>query len=102
MSNWIDEIYSNVGTHIPILLVGNKSDLEHKRVITQDSAQTVTQKYGLSFIETSAMIGTNINEGVDAIVDKIYILNKLNNTNGKKIAKPRPLNKTKPKLFCFM
>lgn len=76
VNSWISEIYSNVRTSIPILLIGNKSDLDYKRVVKKELATEFVAKHNLIFIETSAMIGTNINEGIEEIVKKIYELNK--------------------------
>ena len=43
------------------MLVANKIDLPN-RVITPEQGQQLAHSYGLTYIETSAMNGTNINE----------------------------------------
>lgn len=72
VSYWIDEIYKNVMTDIPILLVGNKSDLDYKRNVLFDNGFQFANKYNLSFIEMSAMVGTNIEIGIQKLVKNIY------------------------------
>jgi len=53
---------------VPMILVGNKCDLEDQRVITKEDGQQVAAKWGgTSFIESSAKTKTNI----DAIFDNI-------------------------------
>lgn len=46
----------------PLLLVGNKCDLESKRQVSDTEGQSLAQKYQCSYMETSAKTGKNINE----------------------------------------
>lgn len=81
VTNWIQEIYNNVGDDIPILLIGNKLDLEDKRIVSSDESINLAKKYNLEFIETSAMIGTNIQSGIDTLIKNIYNLHNKKNIN---------------------
>lgn len=45
-----------------IILVGNKSDLDHKRTVGINEGRQLSQKLGCSFIETSAKERTNVEE----------------------------------------
>ncbi|ROV95654.1 hypothetical protein VMCG_07547 [Cytospora schulzeri] len=45
-----------------IILVGNKSDLEHKRTVGINEARMLSQRLGCAFIETSAKERTNVEE----------------------------------------
>ena len=42
------------------ILVGNKADLEHSRVVKKERGMELAQAYGLAFIETSALSGRNV------------------------------------------
>lgn len=42
------------------MLVGNKSDLKHLRAVPTDEAKAFSAENGLSFIETSALDGGNV------------------------------------------
>ena len=42
------------------LLVGNKSDEDMQRVVRKERGMELAEKYGLAFIETSAMSGKNV------------------------------------------
>jgi small GTP-binding protein len=86
VTNWIQEIYKNVGNNIPILLVGNKSDLDYKRVISIEKSLDIANKYNLAFIEMSAMTGINIQAGIEELVKNIYdlYLQKTQNQNNIK------------------
>jgi hypothetical protein len=43
------------------MLVANKSDCEpHQRVVKKERGKELAEKYGLAFIETSALSGRNV------------------------------------------
>ena len=60
---------------ILICLIGNKSDLESKRVISYEEGKNFAEDNNLLFFETSAKNGSNIhecfNESATVLVDKI-------------------------------
>ena len=56
----------------PILLIGNKSDLEDERVISKDEAQKLAKKWNGDYIESSAKKMININESFVHITRLIY------------------------------
>lgn len=43
-------------------LVGNKCDLEHKRVVSYEQGKELAKQYGIPFLETSAKDTVNIDE----------------------------------------
>uniref|UniRef100_A0A7S4IF33 Uncharacterized protein n=2 Tax=Vannella robusta TaxID=1487602 RepID=A0A7S4IF33_9EUKA len=47
---------------IPVMLVGNKLDLEDERQVTTEQGRALAQKFQSGFIETSAKTDTNIKE----------------------------------------
>lgn len=55
---WIKEINDNAG-NVEIILVGNKSDLENRK-ITKLNAEKSAKEKNIRYIETSAKEGTNI------------------------------------------
>uniref|UniRef100_A0A3Q3EK11 RAB11B, member RAS oncogene family, b n=1 Tax=Labrus bergylta TaxID=56723 RepID=A0A3Q3EK11_9LABR len=58
--------------NIVIMLVGNKSDLRHLRAVPTDEARAFAEKNTLSFIETSALDSTNVEEAFKNILTEIY------------------------------
>ena len=56
LSNWLIEIEKNASKNVLKVLIGNKSDLEDKRVITINQGKEFADTYGLKFLETSAKI----------------------------------------------
>ncbi len=67
LPQWIEEVRANVKTEIPLLLVGNKSDLVEQRTISLEEINNFTRNFNLYYMETSAKTG----EGVG---DCFYIL----------------------------
>jgi len=61
LDNWISEIYLHVGK-IPLIIVGNKADLEGQREVSREQAEVFTQNKRLNYIETSAKEGKGVNE----------------------------------------
>uniref|UniRef100_A0A8D3C856 Small monomeric GTPase n=1 Tax=Scophthalmus maximus TaxID=52904 RepID=A0A8D3C856_SCOMX len=50
------------------MLVGNKSDLRHLRAVPTDEARAFSEKNTVSFIETSALDSTNVEEAFKNIL----------------------------------
>lgn len=61
LEGWYKEI-KNASPNISLILVGNKIDLESERQVSKDQGQEIAEKLGLSYIETSAKTGENIND----------------------------------------
>ncbi|MFX1327654.1 MAG: GTP-binding protein [Promethearchaeota archaeon] len=67
LPQWIEEVRANVKSEIPLLLVGNKSDLVDQKAVSLDEINHFTRNFNLYYMETSAKTG----EGVG---DCFYIL----------------------------
>ena len=70
INGWIKSIKEAKGDNFPIILIGNKCDLEN-RVISKEEGEKLAQEQGFSFIETSCKEGINIEESVKILVDDI-------------------------------
>jgi Ras-related protein Rab-27A len=64
--NWLTFIdnftLSDNNLRPPILLIGNKIDLVTERTIDTIRAQQLADELGITYIETSAVTGTNVQE----------------------------------------
>ena len=60
----------------PIIIVGNKCDLDESRQVTYEEGQQYAKKLGYHFYETSAKTGENLKEAFDDIFEQLYNLNK--------------------------
>lgn len=47
---------------IPLLLVGNKSDLEERRQVSADDATAKAGEWGVQYVETSAKTRANVDK----------------------------------------
>lgn len=62
LDNWLEEARALGQPSAPIVLIGNKSDLSENRVVSQSQAEQFARDHNLSYIETSALNGTNVRE----------------------------------------
>lgn len=59
-SKWIDDVRSERGSDVIIVLVGNKADLSDKRQVTLEEATAKSTQLNVMFMETSAKAGHNV------------------------------------------
>jgi Ras-related protein Rab-6A len=59
-TKWIDDVRSERGNEVIIVLVGNKADLSDKRQVTNEEATAKSTELGILFMETSAKAGHNV------------------------------------------
>ena len=64
LKNWMSQIKESCGEDIPILLVGNKIDLEDNRVINKERAMEYANNENIEYIEVSSKTGENINKAL--------------------------------------
>jgi Ras-related protein Rab-2A len=57
-----------------IMLIGNKSDLEHRRAVSTKEGEEFALKNGLIFLETSAKTAANV-EAVRLKIESFWINN---------------------------
>eukprot|EP01013_Petalomonas_cantuscygni_P024301 TRINITY_DN45904_c0_g1_i1.p1 TRINITY_DN45904_c0_g1~~TRINITY_DN45904_c0_g1_i1.p1 ORF type:complete len:210 (-),score=30.71 TRINITY_DN45904_c0_g1_i1:541-1170(-) len=69
---WLSELKRYVAPNTAIILVGNKVDLEHSRVVRREVAEQFARENGLAFLEASALNTTNVDKAFDLIVREIY------------------------------
>ncbi|XP_022944214.1 ras-related protein Rab11C-like [Cucurbita moschata] len=72
VQRWLRELRDHADSNIVIVMIGNKSDLSHLRSVSEDDGQSMAEKEGLSFIETSALDATNIDKAFQTILTEIY------------------------------
>lgn len=59
-TKWIDDVRSERGNDVIIVLVGNKADLSDKRQVTLEEATATATGLNIMFMETSAKAGHNV------------------------------------------
>ncbi|XP_042594350.1 ras-related protein Rab-6A-like isoform X4 [Cyprinus carpio] len=61
-SKWIDDVRTERGSDVIIMLVGNKTDLADKRQVSVEAAEKKARELGVMYIETSAKAGYNVKQ----------------------------------------
>lgn len=74
MERWLRELRDHADNNIIIMLVGNKSDLRHLRAVPTDEARSFAERNNLSFIETSALDSSNVEQAFQQILTEIYLI----------------------------
>lgn len=59
LEDWYTDFTQKVGK-VPLLLLGNKCDLNDQIEVHQEDAETMAQKFGASYTKTSALDGTGV------------------------------------------
>ncbi|KAH9611526.1 hypothetical protein KSS87_003421, partial [Heliosperma pusillum] len=59
-TKWFEEVRTERGSDVIIVLVGNKTDLVEKRQVSIDEGDSKARESGAMFLETSAKAGFNI------------------------------------------
>ena len=64
-SKWIDDVRTERGSDVIIMLVGNKTDLSDKRQVSTEEGERKAKELNVMFIETSAKAGYNVKQVTD-------------------------------------
>eukprot|EP01103_Thecamoeba_quadrilineata_P003576 TRINITY_DN13337_c0_g1_i1.p1 TRINITY_DN13337_c0_g1~~TRINITY_DN13337_c0_g1_i1.p1 ORF type:complete len:195 (+),score=14.38 TRINITY_DN13337_c0_g1_i1:124-708(+) len=71
VKQWLQEIDRYAPVDVERVLLGNKSDLVNRRVVTSATAQEFADTHSLMFFETSAKSSTNVENSYNALVRQI-------------------------------
>jgi len=72
LTRWLEEARQNSHQNMVIMLIGNKSDLEHRRQVSREEGESFAQENGLVFLETSAKTAANVEAAFVKTAEKIY------------------------------
>lgn len=70
-SKWIDDVRTERGSDVIIMLVGNKTDLSDKRQVSTEEGERKAKELNVMFIETSAKAGYNVKQ-VSEMTENTY------------------------------
>jgi Ras-related protein Rab-1A len=73
VEKWIKEAQSFADKSKPLqfLIVGNKKDLEKERTVDKDAPRKIAEKYNALYCETSAKVGTKVDEAFQMIAEHL-------------------------------
>ena len=121
VNHWIEDCKSNItNKNIHLILVGNKCDLTYKREVEEDEGKSLAENQGMSFYETSALTGVNvdiiffdackvisknIDEGKydfsdDSFGIKKCLINQKSSNNKRTLSRSNSFSKNKNKKKC--
>mmetsp|Transcript_21951 Transcript_21951/g.36760 ORF Transcript_21951/g.36760 Transcript_21951/m.36760 type:complete len:205 (-) Transcript_21951:314-928(-) len=72
LGRWLEEAKQNGNPNMTIMLIGNKSDLEHRRAVSTKEGELFAQEHGLVFLETSAKSAANVEMAFIKTAENIY------------------------------
>uniref|UniRef100_A0A061QY19 Ras-related protein Rab-6A n=1 Tax=Tetraselmis sp. GSL018 TaxID=582737 RepID=A0A061QY19_9CHLO len=79
-ARWIEEVRTERGSDVIVVLVGNKTDLVDKRQVSIEEGDAKAREFNVMFIETSAKAGFNIKALFRKIAAALPGLETLNNS----------------------
>jgi len=72
LTRWLEEARQNANANMVVMLIGNKVDLEHRRVVSTEEGQKFANEHGLIFLESSAKTAQNVEEAFSGVAAAIY------------------------------
>jgi Ras-related protein Rab-11A/Ras-related protein Rab-11B len=72
VKRWLKELREHADANVVVMLIGNKSDLSHLRMVDSDEAMEFAEQYNLAFLETSALDATGVETAFRHILKEIY------------------------------
>ncbi|MFX0169686.1 MAG: Rab family GTPase [Candidatus Hodarchaeota archaeon] len=70
---WYDQIRRYSGLDVPVVLVGNKIDLDDTRTISIEEAQNYSKEKNIPYFETSAKTDFKVSEVFDKLAEMILV-----------------------------
>ena len=71
VKKWYDDILEKLEERIPMIIVGNKSDLFNDVVVTEEDIKTIADEFGSNYILTSAKTGENVHDAFAYMASKV-------------------------------
>jgi len=97
IAKWLRNIDEHANEDVEKMILGNKCDMEDKRVIPKEKGEAIAREHGIRFLETSAKANINIEQAFLELAEAI-----LNKTPGRDPqegdgTKINQLNQNRPK-----
>ena len=71
ITEWMENVKQIKGTDFPMILIGNKSDLENQRIVSKEEGEELALKFNLKFFEISNKDGNTVKEAALEIINQI-------------------------------
>ncbi|XP_018600928.2 ras-related protein Rab-26 isoform X1 [Scleropages formosus] len=68
---WLTEIHEYAQQDVVLMLLGNKAEVTHERVVKREEGEKLAKEFGVPFMETSAKSGLNVELAFTAIAKEL-------------------------------
>ncbi|XP_006637059.1 ras-related protein Rab-26 isoform X1 [Lepisosteus oculatus] len=68
---WLTEIHEYAQQDVVLMLLGNKADATHERVVKREEGEKLAKEFGVPFMETSAKTGLNVDLAFLAVAKEL-------------------------------
>ncbi|XP_060884105.1 ras-related protein Rab-26-like [Labrus mixtus] len=68
---WLTEIHEFTQQDVVVMLLGNKADSTHDRVVKREEGEKLAKEFGVPFMETSARSGLNVELAFTAVAKEL-------------------------------
>ncbi|XP_062263966.1 ras-related protein Rab-26-like [Platichthys flesus] len=68
---WLTEIHEYAQQDVVLMLLGNKADATHNRVVKREDGERLAKQFGVPFMETSARSGLNVELAFTAVAREL-------------------------------
>jgi len=89
IAKWLRNIDEHANEDVERMILGNKCDMEDKRVISFERGQAIAKEHGLRFLETSAKTNINVETAFIQLAESI-----LDKSNIQEVNKTSPFPQT--------
>ena len=66
------EVRGHTSEDVVLMMVGNKTDLRHLRVVNTEEGDEFARQNNMLFIETSALDSSNVEEAFNEVIRKVH------------------------------
>lgn len=69
VTKWMEDIHTYASQTVKVVLIGNKCDADEGRIeVSEDDGKSLASQFGIPFIQTSAMMNTNVIEAFNIVI----------------------------------
>nr|ACO10527.1 Ras-related protein Rab-10 [Caligus rogercresseyi] len=98
IAKWLQNIQEHAAEEVDKMILGNKCDMEDKRVISKEKGEAISREYGIRFLETSAKTNVNIERAFMDLAESI--LERTPGVEEPRPSLPPPNSSGQPKCGC--